>query len=358
MRRLAVACVVLAACSHIFGLDGVPADDRDGDHWPDAIDNCPNDYNPDQSDVDGNGVGDRCQLCESPSGLDDDSDGIPNECDGCDNRLPDNNHDGVPDACEHLNDAGMIVIPTPDASCPLCAPCALGPPHDEDHDDTADACDDCPIFPSLVETGDSDGDGVGDACDVSPSPSHQLFDAFAAPNQDWFEVGTWTVSGDKLHIIPSIKTAFRQLGTGASHFAIRTRLTDQGNPIGAADVGVIATRGANITSTTFDEQLECRVRSALGSTNGSELVLDQTLKTNPVISSQRPLAMTPPYRVQLEYDAKLSQITCTASGTDGNAVQIPLPETDPSPAAWATGLVARPGGGSADFEYYELVTDD
>jgi hypothetical protein len=34
--------------------------DTDADGWPDSADNCPNDFNPDQRDGDGDGVGDPC----------------------------------------------------------------------------------------------------------------------------------------------------------------------------------------------------------------------------------------------------------------------------------------------------------
>ena len=35
--------------------------DRDGDGIPNAIDNCPNTFNPDQKDTNGNGIGDVCE---------------------------------------------------------------------------------------------------------------------------------------------------------------------------------------------------------------------------------------------------------------------------------------------------------
>ena len=224
-RSWLIACLVLSGCARLFSLDGVAADDRDGDRVPDSLDNCVDKRNPDQSDIDGNGVGDACQGCQSPSGADDDNDGIPNECDGCDNRGPDLNRDAVPDACETLNDAGMIVINPVDAgTCPSCQPCALGPPHDEDGDTLADACDPCPAFPEVVSPIDtfSDGDGISEACDTSTQPpvaSRQLFDPFTAPTQTWFDNGgTWTVTHDELRITPSAPV-IRVLGFGVGDFA-------------------------------------------------------------------------------------------------------------------------------------------
>ncbi len=38
--------------------------DSDGDEIPDALDDCPNDPNPDQLDYDGDGVGNACDLCD------------------------------------------------------------------------------------------------------------------------------------------------------------------------------------------------------------------------------------------------------------------------------------------------------
>ncbi len=62
----------------------VNALDQDGDGVPDAIDNCPTTYNPDQADADGDGVGDACDNCvhtPNTDQADTDGDGIGDVCD-------------------------------------------------------------------------------------------------------------------------------------------------------------------------------------------------------------------------------------------------------------------------------------
>ena len=81
--------------------------DGDGDGIPDALDNCPTVFNPDQTDVNMDGVGDAC--------VDGDGDGIPDVLDNCltvfNPDQTDDNMDGFGDACVSPNaDIGDGVV--------------------------------------------------------------------------------------------------------------------------------------------------------------------------------------------------------------------------------------------------------
>lgn len=69
---------------------GIPTiDDSDNDSIVDAYDNCPNTWNPNQADTDGDGTGDVCDM-------DRDNDGTINDHDPC----PEDEYDTCPDSCE------------------------------------------------------------------------------------------------------------------------------------------------------------------------------------------------------------------------------------------------------------------
>lgn len=94
--------------------------DSDGDGILDNVDNCPFTYNPDQADMDGDGVGDACDD-------DIDGDGIPNEVDNC----------------PYVANPGQesTVIPGIGDAC-------LDPNADHDGDGIPDIVDNCPITPN------------------------------------------------------------------------------------------------------------------------------------------------------------------------------------------------------------------
>ena len=117
-------------------------DDLDRDGIFNSIDNCPNNYNPLQEDIDADGIGD---ICDVVPVTDSDKDGIPDALDNCKlianpDQL-DTDKDGIGDAC----DAPII---------------------DTDKDGIEDALDNCvnSFNPDQI---DADKNGIGDACDFS-----------------------------------------------------------------------------------------------------------------------------------------------------------------------------------------------
>lgn len=158
-----------------YELDVGAGPDLDGDGVGDRNDVCPGFLDPDQSDFDRDGVGDICDLCPTVGEeiqLDADLDGFGDACDVCpfdyDPGQTDSDGDGVGDVC----DLGL----------------------DTDGDGVNDADDGCPL---VFETSslDSDGDGIGDACDPTVEVSDTDFMAvtgynfcnFDSDNDEFFE---------------------------------------------------------------------------------------------------------------------------------------------------------------------------
>jgi hypothetical protein len=165
--------------------------DRDNDGVLDDDDRCPLDPDPAQADGDGDGLGDACDP-------DRDGDGVDNARDNCpldfNRQQRDTDGDGLGDACDPDDDADGV--PDDDDSCPLDA---NSPQIDTDGDGLGDICDpdddddgapddgdNCPATPN-ADQADTDRDGVGDACaldrdrDGVPDASDRCPDA---PNPD------------------------------------------------------------------------------------------------------------------------------------------------------------------------------
>ncbi|HEY2775823.1 MAG TPA: thrombospondin type 3 repeat-containing protein [Candidatus Binatia bacterium] len=188
---VALCTVPLAAAPRAWAVDS------DCDGVDDSVDNCPTKFNPDQSDIDGDHIGDRCDS-------DKDGDTIANASDNCPKDAnvdqTDSDGDGVGDACDECPVApGGDVVNRHGCSIAQVCPCS-GPDdqtlwHDHDayircvkkaarnfaihdlitsdqrHTIVDDAVtNSCGVLTPVA--GDNDGDGVPDASDNCPSTSN------------------------------------------------------------------------------------------------------------------------------------------------------------------------------------------
>ena len=110
--------------------------DTDNDGISNEKDNCPSVFNPDQSDLDQDGIGDSCDN-------DIDGDGFLNELDKCPFAFStvqiDADGDGIDDACDEY-------------------------PEDYDNDGITDSVDNCSATPNPGQE-DYNNNGIGDCCD-------------------------------------------------------------------------------------------------------------------------------------------------------------------------------------------------
>jgi len=122
-------------------------DDLDNDGIANASDNCPQAYNPDQSDNDADGIGNACDNCVNDANPDQadsehngEGDGVGDVCDNCPQtsnpEQKDSDKDGIGDECDS----------------------------DVDGDGFDNNSDNCPTVPNPGQE-DSNSNGIGDACE-------------------------------------------------------------------------------------------------------------------------------------------------------------------------------------------------
>jgi predicted CxxxxCH...CXXCH cytochrome family protein len=140
----------------------------DGDGVADTEDNCPTVYNPFQIDTDGDGKGDGCDPCPTDIDNDSDGDGI---CNGATFLAP---KTGIHDNCPTVSNANQANIDG-DGIGDACDVCPDDPNNDSDGDGICVGArfngpkiggnDNCVTTPNTDQL-DSDCNGVGDACNT------------------------------------------------------------------------------------------------------------------------------------------------------------------------------------------------
>jgi hypothetical protein len=163
--------------------DGFTPADTDGDGVADRDDNCPAEPNPDQADLDSDGVGDACDPDRDNDGVDDSLDNCPAVANP---TQADGDGDGEGDACDVDDDNDGVS--DEDDVCPGTIPGAAvdasgcaATERDSDRDGVNDALDDCPGTEPGTEV-DAAGCPVtppeGRVCDVDRDTDVDIHDIF------------------------------------------------------------------------------------------------------------------------------------------------------------------------------------
>ncbi len=191
--------------------------DTDGDLLPDFQDNCIDVPNPDQEDLDADGLGDACDLDLDGDGADNEADCEPTEptiypdkkeaCNGKDDNcngeadegFPDSNGDGVKDCLETDTDLDAIfdyedncvTVPNPGQENADGDEAGDACDGDDDNDGSLDDADCMPFDPTVFPEAEEVCNGVDDNCDgavdegFADENGNGLADCLEPADEDW-----------------------------------------------------------------------------------------------------------------------------------------------------------------------------
>jgi hypothetical protein len=224
--------------------------DSDGDGFLNGIDNCPNVANGpaqanvpgvgNQTDTDGDGLGDACDT-------DDDNDGVADTIDNChyvSNPTQANwNNDSLGDACQDTDGDNYL------DSVDNCKGLANPSQSNADSDNYGDICDNCPNAKNNDQA-DFDNDFIGNACDDSDADHFMdSMELFIGTNPNLKCAASTTPNNEPVDAVPLDVNDDRKIGiadvtafsipynhTGpAAPYTIRLDFNGD-NKIGIADV--------------------------------------------------------------------------------------------------------------------------